>query len=484
MLDKKVDGKAPPEDRIHWIDLYARLGRETIPADVLDVAQQAARQWKVHEEEANKLRDKYEKAKEAYFKSTDLKNNTVNRATAQAFDALQKQMQTATAGQRDMDRLRLAAGRAVGASVAAVPEGKRDKLVDWALLAAQNEKELDTRCALVESLGQLDDPKVREALRKWLVSEKETRIRLEALEALVQLKDADSMEVVRARLLAHENWRVRVAAVSALVRVPQKESVPALIAALEVEVGRVREDVTQALQRLTGQSLAMDANVWKRWWDQNGAAFKIEDVPKSRRLAVSAWDQAAGGKVTFYGISSISKHVCFVVDISLSMKEPDSVASGKSKLDVAKEQLKQAIDGLSDGDTFSIVAFAGSVERWQSKMTKVSATNKDRAKKWIDNDLNLDLGTNIHAGMKAAFEIAGLGSRDSGYQSEIDTIFFMTDGQPTVGEVTDALELRRLIREWNRLSRIRIHCIGVGKDPNIALLYGIAEDSGGQFQHR
>jgi len=483
-LDKKVDGKAPPEDRIHWIDLYARLGRETIPAEVLDVAQQAARQWKQHEDEANKLRDKYDKAKDAYFKSVDPRTNKVAQATALAFEQLSKQMQAATAGQRDMDRLRLAAGRAVGASVAAVPEGKREKLVDWALLAAQNEKELDTRCAIVESLGQLDDPKVREALRKWLVSEKETRVRLEALEALVQLKDAESMEVVRARLLAHENWRVRVAAVAALVRVPQKESIPALIAALEVEVGRVREDVTQALQRLTGQSLAMDANVWKRWWDEKGASFKLEDVPKSRRLAVSAWDQAASGKVTFYGISSVSKHVCFVIDISLSMKEADSSSSGKSKLDVAKEQLKQAIDGLSDGDTFSIVAFAGSAERWQSKMTKVSATNKDRAKKWIDNDLNLDMGTNIHAGMKAAFEIAGLGSRDSGYQSEIDTIFFMTDGQPTVGEVTDALELRRLIREWNRLSRIRIHCIGVGKDLNVALLYGIAEDSGGQFQHR
>jgi len=325
---------------------------------------------------------------------------------------------------------------------------------------------------------------VRDALRKWLVSEKETRFRLQALEALVQLKDAELMLVVRARLLAHEHRRVRVAAVAALVRVPQKESVPALIEALAVEVGRVREDVTQALQRLTGQSLAMDANVWKRWWDQSGASFMIEDVPRARRMAVSAWDQAAAGKVTFYGISSASKHVCFVIDISLSMKEADSVSSGKSKLDVAKEQLKQAIDGLSDGDTFSIVAFAGSAERWQSKMTKVSATNKDRAKKWIDNDLNLDMGTNIHAGMKAAFEIAGLGSRDAGYQSEIDTIFFMTDGQPTVGEVTDALELRRLIREWNRLSRIRIHCIGVGKDPNIALLYGIAEDSGGQFQHR
>jgi hypothetical protein len=492
-LDKKVDRKAPPEERIRWIDLYARLGRDTIPAEVLEVAETAAKQWRVHEEEVGKLRDKYEKAKEAYFKSTDVKHNTVNRATAEAFAALTKQMQAATSAQRDMDRLRLAAGRALGASVMAVPEASRDRLVDWLLSVAQNEKDLDTRCAVVESLGLLDHPKVRDTLRKWLVSEKETRVRLEALEALVQLKDADAMEIVRARLLAHENWRVRAAAISALVRVPQKESIPALIAALETEVGRVREDVTQALQTLTGQSFAMSALPWKKWWDEKGATFQLADAAAQRRLAVSAWDAAGAGKVTFYGISSVSQHVCFVIDISLSMQEPagDEASTGgkdagrsKSKLDVCKEQMKQAIDGLSDGDTFTIIAFAGKVEKWQSKMTKVSASSKERAKKWIDDDLDLDKGTNIYAGLKAAFDIAGLGSRDSEYRSEIDTIFFMTDGQPTVGEVTDALELRRLVREWNRLSRIRIHTIGVGKDPNIALLYGIAEDAGGQFQHR
>jgi hypothetical protein len=483
-LDKKVDGKAPPEDRILWIDLYARLGRESIPAEILDVAQSAARQWKVHEDEVDKLRDKYEKAKAAYMKSVDLRTNTVNAATQAAFNQLQKQMQKATGGQRDMDRLRLAAGRALGASVAAVPEAKRDRLIDWALNAAQNEKEIETRCALIESLGQLDAPKVRETLRKMLVADKETRARLEALEALTQLKDADGMEIARARLLVHDNWRVRVAAVAALSRVPQKESITALVAALETEVGRVREDVTQALQRLTGQTFAMSFPVWNKWWSENQAKFRFEDVPAARKLAVAAWDQAGAGKVTFYGISSISKHVGFVIDVSRSMLEPAGETGDKRKIDVAKEQLKQAIDGLSDGDTFMIVAFAESVERWQPKMTKVDASTKERVKKWIDDKLELGSGTNIHAGLKTAFETAGLGSRDSAYQSEIDTIFFMTDGQPTVGEVTDPLELRRLVREWNRLSRIRVHCIGVGKDLNIALLFGIAEDSGGQFQHR
>src|SRR5262249_11717299 len=127
------------------------------------------------------------------------------------------------------------------------------------------------------------------------------------------------------------------------VRLPQKESIPALIAALESEVGRMREDVTQALQNLTGQSFAMSAPVWKKWWESNAATFKIEDVAKARKAVVAAADAAEGGKVTYYGITSTSKHICFVIDISLSMNEPASDAGPKSKLDVSKEELKHAI---------------------------------------------------------------------------------------------------------------------------------------------
>src|SRR5262249_42171642 len=149
-----------------------------------------------------------EKATEAYFKSID-KNGNGNIRTANAYELLRRQMEAATAGQRDMDRLRLEAGRSGGAAVAPVPEAKPEKLGEWVRGVSQTEKELDIRCAVVESLGQLDHPKVREALRKWLVAEKDVRVRLEALEALVQLKDLESLDVVRARLLVHDNWRVR-----------------------------------------------------------------------------------------------------------------------------------------------------------------------------------------------------------------------------------------------------------------------------------
>jgi Mg-chelatase subunit ChlD len=230
----------------------------------------------------------------------------------------------------------------------------------------------------------------------------------------------------------------------------------------------------------------MSAPIWKKWWDENGAAFDLAKVPERRKAVVAEWDESGKGKVTFYGISSVSKKVCFVLDVSRSMEDPAdrSTRAERRKIDVAKEQLKSAVAGLADGDQVMIVTFAGTAARWQPKMTTVSTAVKQRIVEWIDEKLELGPGTNIFAGMKEALTVAGMGSRDAAYDSAIDTIFFLSDGDATVGEVTDPIELRRLFREWNRLSRIRIHTIGVGEEPNIALLYGMAEDSGGQFQKR
>lgn len=483
-LERRVDGRAPADERVRWIDLYARLGRESVPGELAAVASDCARALKKGEADLAKLRERYDRAKESYFKSIEQGGGTVSVASKNAFQALQKQMLDAAAQARDLERLRGAAARAVGAAVAALAAEARSKATAALLAGVRGEKDLETRCALIESCSDLDELAVREALRRLLVEDREVKARIAALEALVALRDGDAMEIVRARLLAHENWRVRAAAVSALARVPQKASIPALIAALEAESGRVREDITQALQQLTGQRFALSAPVWKKWWDGSRDAFDLDAVDHRPVHAVAAFDPAAEGKVTFYGIRSASRNVCFVLDVSKSMYDPVSGRNDRRKIDVAREQLKQAIAGLADGDQVMIVTFAGSAARWQPKMTTVTTAVKQKLNDWIDQKIELGLGTNIHDGMKEALTVAGLGARDAAYESAIDTIFFLSDGDATVGEVIDPLELRRLIREWNRLSRIRIHTIGVGEEPNVALLYGIAEDSGGQFQKR
>jgi hypothetical protein len=77
-------------------------------------------------------------------------------------------------------------------------------------------------------------------------------------------------------------------------------------------------------------------------------------------------------------------------------------------------------------------------------------------------------GTNVYEGLAAAFE-----------DEYVDTIYLLTDGDPSAGAITDPLALREEVERWNSVRGIRIHCISVGKAS--PLLSGIADDSGGDY---
>src|SRR5688572_17692629 len=188
-LDKRVDGKAPASERIVWVDLYARLGRENTPNELVDAAQRAGKEARRHEDELVKLSDKFNKAREAYFKSVNLKTHTVDSRTQAAFQQLQKQVQEETLKQHEMERLRAAASPAVGAAVGTMGPEQRAKAGPVLLASFGTEKDIESRCGMLESCGALDEPAVRAALRKLLVEDKDVKARLAALEGLVTLKD-------------------------------------------------------------------------------------------------------------------------------------------------------------------------------------------------------------------------------------------------------------------------------------------------------
>ena len=45
-------------------------------------------------------------------------------------------------------------------------------------------------------------------------------------------------------------------------------------------------------------------------------------------------------------------------------------------------------------------------------------------------------------------------------------------------------EILRRVREWNRLSRIVLHVVGVGKDHDAVFMRRLAEENGGQYTRR
>jgi hypothetical protein len=63
-----------------------------------------------------------------------------------------------------------------------------------------------------------------------------------------------------------------------------------------------------------------------------------------------------------------------------------------------------------------------------------------------------------------------------------DTIYFLTDGEPTVGDITDTEVLNSWFRELNRFARVKVNVItfgNLGVDPEF--LRRLAEDNGGVF---
>ena len=78
---------------------------------------------------------------------------------------------------------------------------------------------------------------------------------------------------------------------------------------------------------------------------------------------------------------------------------------------------------------------------------------------------------------------------------DVDTIFFLSDGTPTVGKVVDQDEILAEVRELNRWRRVRIHTVALlkgeapasmGAEENPAasasFMRRLAEENGGDFR--
>ncbi|MBM4014521.1 MAG: VWA domain-containing protein [Planctomycetes bacterium] len=290
--------------------------------------------------------------------------------------------------------------------------------------------------------------------------------------------------------LDHADWRVQVEAIEALRRFHQASSIPLLIARLEAASGRVRDDLGVALQSLTGEKLAADADAWREFWRRTGgnAPRPPHPVPRDRAAQLAAAEQAAttaAGGTEFFGLGSYSKRLLFVLDVSGSMRQAAQIGTDRTrtKLQVARAHLRQAIAQLPSDALFDVVLYAGEVRTCFGRPVPADDTGRQAAAAFLDTVLGE--GTNIHGALQAAFALAVAGGRSPGTAPPaIDTIFFLTDGQPTAGRVQSPESILREVAAWNRARRLRIHTIGVGADHDRAFLAELAAMSGGTYAAR
>ena len=75
------------------------------------------------------------------------------------------------------------------------------------------------------------------------------------------------------------------------------------------------------------------------------------------------------------------------------------------------------------------------------------------------------------------------GATPSGnFRDTPDTVFFLTDGKPTVGDITEPETLLSWFAERNRFARMHFNVITFGsQETNDRFLRRLAEENGGQF---
>lgn len=317
-------------------------------------------------------------------------------------------------------------------------------------------KGADDRCALLDvarRAGIADD-----GLAALLVDDlghRDWRVRAAAADALAETAPAAALKELTGRAADDGVWQVRVAAIRALGFTRAADAVAFLVARMEDRTGRERHAIRQALTRLTGVDMGDLASSWALWWQGEATSFAAPDADEAL-FADLAKD---ADRYAFYGLEVHSDRVAFVLDTSGSMQ-------GK-RIASLKEQLERILAALPERAWINFLFFSSGVDAWQEKLKPLTPANRNAALSRV-RYLEANGGTNFHAGVMAAFD-----------DEDVDTIYILSDGEPTAGEVTSMPAICRRVEERNRHRRVAIHVVMIGyESPELRRL---AIDSGGSY---
>ena len=272
--------------------------------------------------------------------------------------------------------------------------------------------------------------------------------------------------------LNHSDWSTRLTALKLLEEARVPESVGMIIAQMKSEEGRMAHEFADTLFDLTGQPFRTRWGNWDAWWKNEGEGF--EPISKSelrkRRKEEEERRLRQVTAVKFFGIRIISHRVIFIIDVSGSMNEITRAkyvgGQGEPRMTVAQRELKRCIEGLDQKALFNILTFSGGVDPWlEDGVRDAGARSRDEAKEFVDR-LGAMGGTNLYGALRQAFE-----------DPDVDTIFVLSDGEPSTGDVIDPFEIREHVKRWNAERDIEINSIAVGG--SFQILEWLAEDSGG-----
>jgi hypothetical protein len=311
------------------------------------------------------------------------------------------------------------------------------------------------RAPAIEILGRLPGTRGLGALSAATLS-KDGAVRLAAARALGGKLDQPGADAMLGRLLTDPLARVREEAATSFRRAPTRDPVPLLIGRMPHEPLRNRAAIAETLKKLCHVDLGCEATAWQDWLATVRGTGSFDPAAVVGRVAARhRYD------VSWYGIPILSDRIIFVIDVSGSM---DSVQGreGPTRLRLAQDELVGVLRKLDPNTHFNILAFSWSCQSFRRRgLVKATPATVREAVRFVSR-LKAGGGTNTYDALQQAF--------DAG--EDVDTIYLLSDGTPTVGQHVVQERIVALVDRWNGLRGIRIH--------TVALLIGDLSGSFGQ----
>jgi hypothetical protein len=428
-------------------------------------------------------------------KESDQSGGRLSAASAAQYEKIKRE---AAADRRLITAMGLVCDECVlaaGCALERMQAGSRSKAISL-LLKAQKKAPTGARLRTLQILSAVECAPAQGALLGCLAGEDEPLVIATILRGLASFGPGTlPVETVSAHL-THESWMVQRAAIEALVLLGQREGIVAMIDTLERATGRMRTDLRGGLVALTGLDYRTNHTLWRRWWNGSGELFELPDSERTLNAALPA-EGAVG--MTFFGITTESQRVLFLLDLSGFMNfsmiardnptdapgAPPDMPRGRepSRLQAAKVDLVRALDGLRAGARFNLVLYASDVWTWQDELVEMQGTRRVEVQEYVDG-LRASGDTNIYGALRSALEIAGVKGGQEWDFPRIDTLFLLTDGRPSVGLTTDSEEILAYVRQKNRSGGIVIHTIGLSGAQDAYLLSELAAQNGGTYAAR
>jgi len=191
-------------------------------------------------------------------------------------------------------------------------------------------------------------------------------------------------------------------------------------------------------------------------------------------------EKNAAGKVLTKATNKVANKIGSTIGGSLGNMVSGQIKKSLTKLQKAKKKIIPVINGFTEDNYFTIIIFENNVKLWKKEMVQATKFNKTRAVAYLKT-LKSGGGTNISDALEEAFILAGNGASDAAKKLNVETIFLLTDGQPTAGKHTNTNDILNKVSEWNSLKKVKVHAVGLGDNHDKEFMRKMAEQNNGIY---